>query len=98
MVDPRRFAQVHVECADEASNALTGRLMFLGADGVEQRDGSTLVKGGALGVTLVASFEDEPRAHEALEALVALEVPARIEWLVGDAWAWLLYTYPSPRD
>jgi ribosomal protein L11 methyltransferase len=87
MVDSRRFAQVHVECSEASSDALTGRLMFLGADGVEQRDASTLVKGGPLGVTLVASFEDDALAREALAALTDLEIPARLEWLVGDDWA-----------
>jgi ribosomal protein L11 methyltransferase len=84
---PRRFAQIHVECDEASSDALTGRLMLLGADGIEQQDSSTTVKGGALGVTLVATFEDEEIAAEALDVLRELAIPARLEWLVGDDWA-----------
>ncbi len=59
----------------------------LGAQGVEERDEATLVKGAAKGVTLVASYEDEKAAKR---AKTALGKDARIEEIVGDAWrdAW----------
>ncbi len=79
-----RFAQVHVECSPEDADGINGRLLLLGADGIEQRDASTLQKGGAKGVTLVASFSDEAAAREALDDLGA---DARLEWVIGDDWA-----------
>lgn len=79
-----RFAQVHVECTLEDSDAVNGRLLLLGAEGIEQRDATTLVKGGPKGVTLVASFTDEALADEAAAEFGA---DARIEWVVGDDWA-----------
>lgn len=79
-----RFAQVHVECTVDDADAINGRLMLLGAEGIEQRDASTLVKGGPKGVTLVASFSDESLARDALDELGA---DARLEWVVGDDWA-----------
>ena len=84
MTEPVRFAQVHVECTLDDADVLLGRLTLLGADGIEQRDASTLVKGGAKGVTLVASFEDEAVARDALSELGE---DARLEWVVGDDWA-----------
>lgn len=79
-----RFAQVHVECSLEDSDVINGRLLLLGAEGIEQRDASTLVKGGPKGVTLVASFTDESLANEAAAEFGA---DARIEWVIGDDWA-----------
>lgn len=79
-----RFAQVHVECTVDDADTINGRLMLLGAEGIEQRDASTLVKGGPKGVTLVASFSDESLARDALAEFGA---DARLEWVVGDDWA-----------
>jgi ribosomal protein L11 methyltransferase len=89
-----RFAQVYVECTPDDADGVSGRLMLLGADGIEQRDASTLVKGGPKGVTLIASFTDESLAHEALEDLGA---DARLEWIVGDDWAdaWKAHWKPT---
>lgn len=70
--------------ADEA-----GALLFeLGAQGVEQRDATTLAKGAIAGrsfVTLVASFEGHDEARAALAELPAPWGP-RLEEVVGDAW------------
>ncbi len=79
-----RFPQVHVECAPDDADAVNGRLLLLGATGIEQRDASTLVKGGPQGVTLVASFEDEASAEEAMAMFAG---SARLEWIEGDDWA-----------
>lgn len=70
--------------ADEA-----GALLFeLGAQGVEERDATTLMKnqgGGVSSVTLVASFESHGEARAAIA-----ELPrgwgARLEEVVGDGW------------
>jgi ribosomal protein L11 methyltransferase len=99
---PPRFPFVHVdvdaEIADEA-----GALFFeLGAEGVEERDASTLLRAAAEGkVTLVAAFPDRAAAEAALAELD----PAwngRIEEVVGDAWldAWKEHFRPfalTPR-
>ncbi|MFO0558238.1 MAG: 50S ribosomal protein L11 methyltransferase [Polyangiales bacterium] len=89
-----RFAQVHVECTPDDADGVSGRLMLLGADGIEQRDASTLVKGGPKGVTLVASFTDESLAREALDEFAS---DARLEWIVGDDWAdaWKAHWKPT---
>lgn len=89
-----RFAQVHVECTPDDADGVSGRLMLLGADGIEQRDASTLVKGGPKGVTLVASFTDESLAREALDEFAA---DARLEWIIGDDWAdaWKAHWKPT---
>ncbi|MBL8683353.1 MAG: 50S ribosomal protein L11 methyltransferase [Myxococcales bacterium] len=79
-----RFPQVHVECTLEDADGVNGRLLLLGASGIEQRDASTLVKGGPKGVTLVASFDDEASANDALSEFAG---DARIEWIEGDDWA-----------
>lgn len=84
MSDPT-FPLVIVETSPDESDALTGLLTMYGAECIEQRDGSTLHKGGARGVTLVASFSEESTAREALEALGS-EVDARLDHVVGDAW------------
>ncbi len=88
MTEPR-FPFVHVDVSEEEADATSSLLFDLGAQGVEERDATTLVKGTAGKVTLVASFA----THEEAEAAVA-EIDAslspRVEEIVGDAWrdAW----------
>ncbi len=79
------FPLVIVETSPDESDALSGLLTMYGAECIEERDGSTLHKGGSRGVTLVASFSEESAAKEALEAL-GPDVEARLEMVVGDAW------------
>jgi ribosomal protein L11 methyltransferase len=77
---------VAVEVAEgEADHA--GALLFeLGAQGVEERDATTLSRGGHAGkVTLVAGFEDHDGARRATDLLPAAWSP-RVEEVVGDAW------------
>lgn len=77
------FLSVDVS-ADEAEEA--GALLFeLGASGVEERDGTTLVRGELGKVTLVASFESERDARSAMEEMPATWSP-RVTEVVGDAW------------
>lgn len=82
----------------------TGSLLFeLGASGVEERDEQTLVRGAGGGlVTLVGSFDSHEEAGEALSALAARGLSARLEEIVGDAWrdAWKEHFAPfalTPR-
>lgn len=80
------FPFVHVDVTPEAADEISGLLFELGAQGVEERDASTLVKSSSAGhVTLVAAFAD----RESAEAAVAELDPAispRIEVVVGDEW------------
>jgi ribosomal protein L11 methyltransferase len=73
---------------DEADE-LSAYLFDLGAQGVEERDATTLVKGAAGKVTLVASFETREAADAAIAEIDPMFAP-RIEEIVGDAWrdAW----------
>jgi ribosomal protein L11 methyltransferase len=78
---PYVAVDVDADAADEA-----GALLFeVGAQGVEERDASTLVRGAAGKVTLVASFETEEAARQAMADLPAAWAP-RLEQVVGDAW------------
>jgi ribosomal protein L11 methyltransferase len=84
MSEPRYpYVAVDVD-SDEADEA--GALLFeLGAQGVEERDATTLVRGHAGKITLVASFGDEAEARTAIADLPPAWSP-RFEQVVGDAW------------
>ncbi len=85
--DPPRYPLVFVDTAADDVDVMIGRLTLLGAEGIEERDATTLTKGGPTGVTLVASFAT---FDEALVAADDIGPSARVEELVGDAWrdAW----------
>ncbi|MDB4928418.1 MAG: Ribosomal protein methyltransferase [Myxococcaceae bacterium] len=95
MSDPS-FPLVIVETDAAESDALLGRLSMAGAECIEERDATTLYKGGARGVTLVASFGDEAVARAALASL-GPDVEARLEFVVGDAWrdGWKQHWQPT---
>ncbi|HEY1693455.1 MAG TPA: 50S ribosomal protein L11 methyltransferase [Polyangiaceae bacterium] len=80
-----RYPYVAVDVAEDDADEAGALLFELGAAGVEQRDATTLKRGAAGKVTLVASFEDEAQARDAIA-----EAPAgwgaRLEEVVGDAW------------
>ena len=85
-----RFPFLHVHVSPDDADLVSSELFDLGATGVEERDETTLKKNETAGkVTLVASFDDEATAQEAMESLDPAFEP-RIEWVVGDAWrdAW----------
>lgn len=83
---PPVFPFVAVDVDAEQADEISGLLFELGAQGVEERDATTLVKGAAAGrTTLVASFLDRALADEAIAALDASLSP-RIEEVVGDEW------------
>jgi ribosomal protein L11 methyltransferase len=79
---------------DEAEDA--GALLFeLGATGLEERDATTLLRGSAGKVTLVASFHSEGDARAAISELPATWSP-RVTEVVGDEWRdeWKKYFEP----
>jgi ribosomal protein L11 methyltransferase len=82
-----------VDAPPDQSDEIAAALFELGATGVEERDGSTLVRGAAAEkVTLVGSFETREEADAAILALAEAvpEGAPRLEEVVGDAWrdAW----------
>jgi len=82
---PPRFALVVVDVDPPEADEAVGCLFELGAQGVEERDGTTLRKGTSGKVTLVASFPDPASAAEALLGLRSDWAPRQDE-IVGDAW------------
>lgn len=85
-----RFPFLHVTVEPDQAELVASDLFDLGAEGVEERDATTLKKADADGkITLVASFPSEEAARDALLGLDA-SLGARLEHVVGDAWrdAW----------
>jgi len=85
MATEPRYPYLAVDVSEEEVEEASVSLFDLGAQGVEQRDATTLCRGASGKVTLVASFEDEREAHAAIEELPAGWSP-RFEEVVGDAW------------
>ncbi len=88
-----RFPFVWLDVAPEHAELATSELFDAGAQGVEERDATTLLKGRIEGfVTLVANFADDEEANAAVVALKEFEFGANaaVEHIVGDAWrdAW----------
>lgn len=85
MTDPV-YPFLLVDVAPEEVDATSELLFQLGAEGVEERDTSTLAKSASANiVTLVGSFSSREAADEACESLDE-EFNPRIEQIVGDAW------------
>jgi ribosomal protein L11 methyltransferase len=84
MTEPR-YPYVYVDVPPELAEEVGALLWDLGAQGLEERDESTLAKGQEGRTTLVASFADETLAGEALCELEDDWNP-RIEYVIGDAW------------
>lgn len=85
-----RYPFVHVDVPPEDVDEISGLLFELGAQGVEERDATTLAKSAAADrTTLVASFVTREAAEEAIAEIPAELLP-RYEEVVGDAWrdAW----------
>ncbi len=92
MSEPR-YPFVHVDVASEDVDETSGLLFELGAEGVEERDETTLAKSASSGkVTLVAAFATREEANEAIAAIETSRpaLTPRYEEVVGDAWrdAW----------
>ena len=85
-----RYPYVHVDVSPEQVEEVSYLLWELGAQGVEERDATTLARNnsesapGTPGVTLVASFESDEAAESAIAELS--DFPARLTHVVGDAW------------
>jgi ribosomal protein L11 methyltransferase len=94
-----RYPYLHVAVAsDESAVELLSSLLFeLGAQGIEERDHSTLLKssGGPDTTMLVASFADEATSLAAQQELAG-RYEAQLEYVVGDAWrdGWRKYFKP----
>jgi ribosomal protein L11 methyltransferase len=85
-----RYPFVHVDVAPEDVDEISALLFELGAEGVEERDETTLAKNTESGkVTLVGAFATREDADAAIAELDAALSP-RYEEVVGDAWrdAW----------
>lgn len=92
-----RYYFVALDVPAEKVEDFSTRLFDMAAQGLEERDETTIQKGLSGKVTLVASFKDEADAKAAQAKLPKL-VSARIEELVGDAWrdAWKAHFKPFP--
>jgi len=82
---PPRYPYVALDVDAERAEDTTALLFELGAAGVEQRDATTLARGAAGKVTLIAAFERADEARAAAAGLPAGCAP-RVEEIVGDAW------------
>ena len=78
-----RYPYVHAVVAPEQAEHVGDQLWMLGATGLEERDGATLLQSPEGRVLLIASFESDDEAHR---AVAELEVPARVQWVEGDEW------------
>ncbi|MBO6935116.1 MAG: 50S ribosomal protein L11 methyltransferase [Deltaproteobacteria bacterium] len=86
MSEEARYPFVHLEVPTAEAELATDRFWELGAQGVEERDESTMNGSSGPGRTLlVASFAGEADAQR-----VATEVGGQVEVIVGDEWrdAW----------
>jgi ribosomal protein L11 methyltransferase len=94
-VDSPRFHQLLVDLDEAEADAASGILFDIGATGLEERDATTLAKGAPGKVTLVASFDDEEVARQALTAIPPEWAP-RPEVIVGDAFRdeWKKFFHP----
>jgi ribosomal protein L11 methyltransferase len=94
--DMPRFPQLSIDVAPDLADEAAALLFELGAEGVEERDGSTLAQGAAPGrTTLVASFAERAGAEDAA-ARIDIGWSPRVSELVGDAWRdeWKKYFVP----
>lgn len=83
-----RYPFVHVAVSPDDADAISSALFDLGATGVEERDGSTMLKAPDGKVLLVASFDAFEEAEGAITLLKEHDASLEptLEVLVGDAW------------
>lgn len=93
-----RYPYVHVDVRAQQAEDVSTELWELGAQGVEERDRTTLDRPAAEGVevTLVASFPDEASARGAAAEL-GRRFATRVEHVIGDEWrdAWKKHFVPT---
>jgi ribosomal protein L11 methyltransferase len=85
MIAEPRYPYVAVDVPQAEADAASAALFELGAQGVEERDATTLRRGAEGRTTLIASFEDDADARAACGELPAAWSP-RLEEVVGDGW------------
>ena len=86
MNEEPRYPQLLVDVPAAEADDVAALLFELGADGVEERDESTLARSGTPGIaTLVASFATHALAQAAAAEMDGTFSP-RVTELVGDAW------------
>jgi ribosomal protein L11 methyltransferase len=94
-----KYVYLLVDVSPEVSDDISALLFEWEALGLEERDGTTLVRSRVLNkVTLVANFADDAAANHAAEQLALLKAEAypeeqftpAVEYVIGDAWrdAW----------
>ncbi|MDP9035179.1 MAG: 50S ribosomal protein L11 methyltransferase [Myxococcota bacterium] len=90
-----RYPYVAIDVDPDDADEASALLFELGATGVEERDGTTLIVGAASKVTLVAAFEAWADAVAGAGALPPGWSP-RVHEVVGDAWRdeWKKYFEP----
>jgi len=92
-----RYPYVHVHVPPEASELVASELWDLGAEGIEERDSTTLDHSTSEGtVTLVAFFPEEELARSVVRGYEG-RYEAQLLFVVGDAWreSWKEYFHPS---
>ncbi|HMI89734.1 MAG TPA: 50S ribosomal protein L11 methyltransferase, partial [Polyangiales bacterium] len=94
MSEPR-YPYVHLIVSEDDSELASSELWDLGAQGIEERDGSTLIASEPGTLTLVASFADEAAAGAALAALDG-RWPASLQFVEGDGWRDAYKAYFKP--
>ncbi|MCL2779713.1 MAG: 50S ribosomal protein L11 methyltransferase [Polyangiaceae bacterium] len=95
MTEPR-YHNVHVDTLPEHVDDVSAKLFDLGAQGIEERDETTLEKNEAHGtITMVANFATHAEAMNAIADLPP-SMAARYHEVVGDAWrdAWKIHYKP----
>ena len=92
-----RYPFVHIDVPADDSDAAGALLFDLGAEGLEERDASTLVKGAVGLVTLVASFTSREDADAACSSLDAAWNP-RVQEIVGRVEKTLQAVSPLRRN
>jgi ribosomal protein L11 methyltransferase len=104
VTDVPRYPFLLLDVAPPRSEDLAAQLFEYGAQGVEERDATTLIKSRRPEVvTLVASFATEEEARTAIDEFVAIpreegdpEPAPIVEFVVGDDWrdAWKAHFKP----
>lgn len=84
MSTENRYPYLHIEVDPAQAELVSDQLWAFGAQGLEERDASTLLGPADRGrILLVASFATE---DDARRTMAKLDVPAKLDFVVGDAW------------
>ncbi len=97
MHEPPRYPYLHVDVPERRAEEVAAELWDLGAEGLEERDATTLDRPEREGtITLVAYFPEDAEAKRVARAMKR-RFPARVEYVVGDEWrdAWREHFKPA---